>query len=60
VDNWLNRTEAALRTAQRPDGSWTPVSRLDREQREKIDGAVSGLTERLAPVAAITEPRRVS
>ncbi|KAA9148921.1 EfeM/EfeO family lipoprotein [Amycolatopsis acidicola] len=60
VDTWLDRTASALRSAQRPDGGWTPVARLSREQHEKIDGAVSGLTERLAPIAAITSPRRVS
>ncbi|GAB2970534.1 EfeM/EfeO family lipoprotein [Amycolatopsis acidiphila] len=60
VDNWIDRTDRALRAAQRPDGSWTPVMLLTREQHEKIDGDVSGLVERLAPVAAITEPRRVS
>nr|WP_245782875.1 EfeM/EfeO family lipoprotein [Amycolatopsis sacchari] len=59
VDTWLDRTDRALHTAQRPDGTWTPVTQLSREQREKIDGAVSGLVERLAPIAAITEPRRV-
>ncbi|NKQ52598.1 EfeM/EfeO family lipoprotein [Amycolatopsis sp. K13G38] len=60
VDNWIGRTDAALRTAQRPDGTWTPVAQLARAQRERINGAVGELTELLAPVAAITEPRRVS
>ncbi|HVV10627.1 MAG TPA: EfeM/EfeO family lipoprotein [Amycolatopsis sp.] len=60
VEEWLNRTETALRSGQRGDGGWTPVGQLSREQHEKIDGAVSGLTERLAPIAAITAPRRVS
>lgn len=60
VDGWLDRTDRALRATQRPDGSWTPVHQLSREQHEKIDGDVSGLVERLAPIAAITEPRRVS
>jgi iron uptake system component EfeO len=60
VDAWLDRADAALRSAQRPDGSWTPVSQLSQAQHEKIDGAVGGLLERLASIAAITEPRRVS
>ncbi|TVT01715.1 EfeM/EfeO family lipoprotein [Amycolatopsis bartoniae] len=59
VDSWVDRTDQALRSAQRPDGGWTPVTQLTREQHEKIDGAVGGLVERLAPIAAITEPRRV-
>jgi iron uptake system component EfeO len=60
VDSWLDRTDKALRAARRPDGSWPPVTQLSRKQHEKIDGDVSGLVERLAPIAAITEPRRVS
>ncbi|MTD56786.1 EfeM/EfeO family lipoprotein [Amycolatopsis sp. RM579] len=59
VDNWLDRAERAIRAAQRPDGSWPPVAGSPLPQREKIDGAVSGLVERLAPIAAIAEPRRV-
>jgi iron uptake system component EfeO len=60
VDSWLTRTKSALQSGQRPDGGWTPVARLGQAQREKINGAVSELTELLAPIAAITEPRRVS
>lgn len=60
VDYWIDRTDTVLRSIQRPDGSWPPVTQLSREQHERIDGAVSGLVERLAPVAAITEPRRVA
>ncbi|HVW40179.1 MAG TPA: EfeM/EfeO family lipoprotein [Amycolatopsis sp.] len=60
VDGWIDRTDAALRSAQRPGGGWTPVNQLSGPQREKIDADVSELTELLAPVAAITEPRRVS
>lgn len=60
VDAWMDRAGTVLRSAQRPDGSWPPVTQLSREQHEQIDGAVGGLVERLAPVAAITEPRRVA
>jgi iron uptake system component EfeO len=60
VDSWLNRTQKVLEAARRPDGSWTPVSQLTGPQREKLDGTVAQLTELLAPVAAIAEPRRVS
>ncbi|HJQ47961.1 MAG TPA: EfeM/EfeO family lipoprotein [Amycolatopsis sp.] len=60
VDNWVNRTDAALHSAQRPDGTWTPVAQLAAGPREKINADVSELTELLAPVAAIAEPRRVS
>ncbi|HWD01380.1 MAG TPA: EfeM/EfeO family lipoprotein [Amycolatopsis sp.] len=60
VDSWMTRTEATLDAVRRPDGSWPPVTTLSRAQREKINAAVSELTERLAPIAAIAEPRRVS
>ena len=60
VDDWIGRTDTVLRSGQRSDGGWTPVAQLDRAQRERINGAVGELTELLAPVAAITEPRRVS
>ena len=60
VDDWITRTGSALRSAQRPDGTWAPVTRLGLPEREKVNGDVSELTELLAPVAAITEPRRVS
>ncbi|MBB4688937.1 EfeM/EfeO family lipoprotein [Amycolatopsis jiangsuensis] len=60
VDGWLKRAEATVESARRADGSWTPVSALSRQQRQKINGDVSELTEQLAPIAAITEPRRIS
>lgn len=59
VDSWVDRTDKALRSAARPDGSWTPVALLDHGLRQKINAAVSELTELLAPVATITAPRRV-
>jgi iron uptake system component EfeO len=60
VDTWLNRTQSAVEGARRPDGSWTPVAQLSASQRQKLNGDVSELAERLAPIAAIAEPRRVS
>ncbi|HKS49086.1 MAG TPA: EfeM/EfeO family lipoprotein [Amycolatopsis sp.] len=60
VDDWLNRAEAVLRSVPSPEGSRPPVAGLDRPRREKINGVIGELTERLAPIAAITEPRRTS
>jgi iron uptake system component EfeO len=60
VDMWLTRTQSALDGTKRPDGTWTPVGQLTSQQRQKINGDVSELTEQLAPIAAIAEPRRVS
>ncbi|SDW46457.1 iron uptake system component EfeO [Amycolatopsis xylanica] len=60
VDKWMNRTRTAVSAARRPDGSWTPLAGLDPALRQKINGSVAELTEQLAPIAAIAEPRRVS
>jgi iron uptake system component EfeO len=60
VDAWFDRTEKALTAAARPDSGWTPVSQLDHTVRQRINAAVSELTELLAPVATITSPRRTS
>ena len=60
VDSWLARTESTLEALHRPDGSWTPLAQLSRPQRQKLNADVSELTELLAPIAAIAEPRRVS
>ncbi|MFG1640050.1 EfeM/EfeO family lipoprotein [Amycolatopsis sp. NPDC049252] len=60
LDTWLTRTQTALDAAHRPDGSWTPLAQLDPKQRQKLNADVSELTELLAPIAAIAEPRRVS
>ena len=61
----LARTEAALASAQKlvegfraADGTWTPLDRLTRADRERVDAALSDAAELLAPVAAICDPRR--
>jgi iron uptake system component EfeO len=60
VDKWLTRTQTTLDAAHHPDGSWTPLDRLPQKERQKLNADVSELTELLAPIAAIAEPRRVS
>jgi iron uptake system component EfeO len=60
LDSWLARTQTALDATHRPDGSWTPLAQLDPKQHQKLNADVSELTELLAPIAAIAEPRRVS
>jgi iron uptake system component EfeO len=60
VDSWLTRTQSTVDGARRPDGSWTPLAQLPQKERQKLNADVSELTELLAPIAAIAEPRRVS
>ncbi|HEX4225775.1 MAG TPA: EfeM/EfeO family lipoprotein, partial [Pseudonocardiaceae bacterium] len=60
VDEWSNRLQTLLQAQQHPDGSWTPINQLSPMDREQLNAALSELIEQLAPIAAITEPRRVS
>ncbi len=38
--------------------NWPALAALSRPQRERLDSTISDLSERLAPVASILEPRR--
>jgi iron uptake system component EfeO len=58
VDTGMARVRALLLSARTPDGAWIPVAQLDHDRRQKINGAVGDLVERLAPVAVLCEPRR--
>jgi iron uptake system component EfeO len=56
---WLSRLQHLLDAKRLQDGGWTPVSRLSTTSREQIDAAASQALQVLAPIAVITEPRRV-
>ena len=62
----LDQTVAALNQAQSDlaaqdhHGRWTAPAALPRPARERIDSDISQLTERLAPIAQILEPRRAT
>ena len=60
VDQSTARLQTLLQAQQHQDGSWTSISQLSSLDRERLDAALSELIEELAPIAAITEPRRVS
>jgi iron uptake system component EfeO len=59
-------TETAIDNAQhlvgsyRHHGRWTPMTALSRSQREEVNAQISATLELLAPVAAITDPRRAA
>ncbi|MFB4308670.1 EfeM/EfeO family lipoprotein [Actinomadura sp. GTD37] len=59
IDAWLDRTERLLK-AQHRHGNWTPPTRLTTMERERINGAIGELVERLASVATIATARRAS
>jgi iron uptake system component EfeO len=56
---WLGRLQKLVDAQRRPDGSWIPVNALAITVREQIDAAAGQVLEELAPIAVITEPRRV-
>ena len=58
VYQWLARLQALI-DAQHHGAAWTPVSQLPTATRQQIDAAASQSLQELAPIAVITEPRRV-
>jgi len=59
LDAALDRLQHALDAAGH-GGSWTPLDRLGRAQREQINADTGALLEQLAPVAAIFDVRRTA
>ncbi|MFF7288515.1 EfeM/EfeO family lipoprotein [Streptomyces griseorubiginosus] len=59
IETWMSRARHTL-DAFDHDGRWTPLSRLTRAQREKVDADLGELVERLADVAALTDVRRTA
>ncbi len=59
LDASLDRAAADL-DAQDHGGTWTPLDRLTRDRRERINADFGDLLERLAPVAAIFDVRRTA
>jgi iron uptake system component EfeO len=54
----LDKLDSLLATEERRGGHWAPVRTLGTHRRQQIDAAAGQLLQELAPVAAITEPRR--
>jgi iron uptake system component EfeO len=59
LDSWMNRAQHTLDGLD-DSGHWTPLARLTRTQREKVNADLGGLVERLADVAALTDVRRTA
>ncbi|TYK43688.1 EfeM/EfeO family lipoprotein [Actinomadura decatromicini] len=57
IDAGLDRASRLLR-AQHRHGRWTPLDRLGAVERERINGAIGELVERLASVATVAAVRR--
>ena len=56
----LQRAQADIAVLAGAGGSLPALGGLSRAQRERIDSDISELSERLAPIASILEPRRAS
>jgi iron uptake system component EfeO len=57
TQGWLHRTQRFVRGFDH-HGSWTPLTRLGRAQRERLDADLTQTVELLSRVAVITDPRR--
>ena len=57
LDRALDRAQDTLDGFHHGE-SWTPLTGLDRTQREQVDAVLGDLVERLAPVATLCDPRR--
>ncbi|MBM9508109.1 EfeM/EfeO family lipoprotein [Streptomyces sp. KK5PA1] len=59
LDAALTRTQNDL-DAQNHNGTWTPLSALGQDRRERINSDIGGLLEQLAPVATLFDVRRTA
>jgi iron uptake system component EfeO len=59
LDTSLKHLEDLL-DAQRHGGQWTPLEKLTRQERERINAAAGDAVERLADIAAICDVRRTA
>ncbi|MGW7579025.1 EfeM/EfeO family lipoprotein [Streptomyces sp. NPDC054765] len=57
LESELDRAQGLL-DGFRKDGRWTPLSALERAQRERTDAVLGDLVERLASVATLCDARR--
>lgn len=57
LDVWLNRSKQLVESYHQADGTWTPLSTLSRDQREKVDATLGQTVELLAPIASICDVR---
>ena len=60
IDTWLDRFGGVLDGLKQPDGSWTPAGSLATADRERLDGALGELLEKLAVVPDLLEIRKAT
>ncbi|MFD7162417.1 imelysin family protein [Streptomyces violascens] len=59
LDAWLDRTQHTL-DGFGTGGHWTPLDRLGRQDRQRVNSDVGQAVELLAPVATICDARRTA
>jgi iron uptake system component EfeO len=59
VYTWLDRLQKLIDAQRTSPGHWTPIHQLSTRTRLAIDAAASQSLTELAPIAVITEPRRI-
>ncbi|WP_127357615.1 iron uptake transporter permease EfeU [Actinacidiphila soli] len=60
IATWMARTEKLVLAQRAKDGTWTAVSKLDLQTRQKLNGTVGQLLEKLAPVPDLLEVRKAA
>ena len=60
IDAWLDRFGAVVDATQHSDGSWTPVDQLAQADRQRINGTLGALLEKLAVVPDLLEIRKAT
>ena len=58
VSAGLATLDRLLMAERGPGGRWTPAYRLPADRHEQLDAAAGQVLQELAPIAAMTEPRR--
>ena len=58
VSAGLGTLDRLLMAERGPRGRWRPVDKLPADRREQLDAAAGQVLQELAPIAAMTEPRR--
>jgi iron uptake system EfeUOB component EfeO/EfeM len=57
VEDWLTRVQAQLAAMREPGGAWPSLADLTTAQRQRLDGYLGALLERLAEVPDLLAPR---
>jgi high-affinity iron transporter len=60
IDTWLDRFGGVVDAAKQPDGTWTPVDQLAQADRQRLNGTLGALLEKLSVVPDLLEIRKAT